>query len=437
MTWPAVRLLSIRVLGAVAVLLALSVLIFALLYLAPGDVVKNLLGNRPSSPEAVNAIRAQYHLDESAVQQYLRWLGGFLHGDLGESVRLQVPVSEAISQRVGLTALLCAMALVLSVLVAVPLGVLSAVRAGGWIDRSASGLAVIGLSAPTFAIGLLLLLVFAYVIPVLPVYGVGDGGLDTIRHLTLPAISLALGLGAIVVKLTRAAMLRELDTDYVTAARARGLSEATVLRIALRNAAIPITTGAGLLLTFGLALIFEGTLINLFGVSGARYATPEILQGGLNLGFMFLPTYRAWVLVAALAMCLFTWFMIERTRLGAYLRAGTENSQLMQAFGVNVPLLITLTYGFGVGLAAFAGVLAAPLYPVSPTMGSSLLIVVFAVVVIGGMGSILGAILTGLGMGIIEGLTKVYYPEASNTVIFLVMILVLMLRPAGLFGKEA
>ncbi|MCG7579477.1 ABC transporter permease [Mycolicibacterium sp. OfavD-34-C] len=250
MTWPAVRLLSIRVLGAVAVLLALSVLIFALLYLAPGDVVKNLLGNRPSSPEAVNAIRAQYHLDESAVQQYLRWLSGFLHGDLGESVRLQVPVSEAISQRVGLTALLCAMAFVLSVLVAVPLGVLSAVRAGGWIDRSASGLAVIGLSAPTFAIGLLLLLVFAYVIPVLPVYGVGDGGLDTIRHLTLPAISLALGLGAIVVKLTRAAMLRELDTDYVTAARARGLSEATVLRIALRNAAIPITTGAGLLLTF-------------------------------------------------------------------------------------------------------------------------------------------------------------------------------------------
>ena len=193
----------------------------------------------------------------------------------------------------------------------------------------------------------------------------------------------------------------------------------------------------GLLLTFGLALIVEGTLVNIFGVSGARYTTPEALQGGMNLGFMFLPVYRGWVLVAALAMCLFTWFMIERTRLGAYLRAGTENSQLMQAFGVNVPLLITLTYGFGVGLAAFAGVLAAPLYPVSPTMGSSLLIVVFAVVVIGGMGSILGAIITGLSMGIIEGLTKVYYPEAANTVIFLVMILVLLLRPAGLFGKEA
>ncbi len=245
-----VRLLAVRLLGAVAVLLALSVLIFALLYLAPGDVVKNLLGNRPSSPEAVSAIRAQYHLDESAVEQYLRWLGGFLHGDLGESVRLQVPVSEAISQRLSLTAMLCALAFVLSIVVAVPLGVLSAVRAGGWIDRGASGLAVVGLSAPTFAIGLLLLIVFAYVIPVLPVYGVGDGGLDTVRHLALPAISLALGLGAIVVKLTRTAMLRELETDYVTAARARGLSEATVLRLALRNAAIPIITGAGLLLTF-------------------------------------------------------------------------------------------------------------------------------------------------------------------------------------------
>ncbi|SEL20030.1 branched-chain amino acid ABC transporter permease [Halomonas daqiaonensis] len=193
----------------------------------------------------------------------------------------------------------------------------------------------------------------------------------------------------------------------------------------------------GLLLTFGLALIFEGSLINFFGVSGSSYPTPAALQGGLNLGFMFLPTYRAWVLVAALVVCLGTWFIIERTRLGAYLRAGTENSALMQAFGVNVPLLITLTYGFGVALAAFAGVLAAPLYPVSPTMGSSLLIVVFAVVVIGGMGSILGAILTGLAMGLIEGLTKVYYPEAANTVIFLVMILVLLLRPAGLFGKEA
>ncbi|ALM53528.1 branched-chain amino acid ABC transporter permease [Halomonas huangheensis] len=193
----------------------------------------------------------------------------------------------------------------------------------------------------------------------------------------------------------------------------------------------------GLLLTFGLALIFEGVLVNFLGVSGSSYPIPASLQGGFQLGFMFLPTYRGWVLVAALGVCLATWFIIERTRLGAYLRAGTENPALMQAFGVNVPQLITLTYGFGVALAAFAGVLAAPLYPVSPTMGSSLLIVVFAVVVIGGMGSILGAIVTGLGMGLIEGLTKVYYPEAANTVIFLVMVVVLMLRPAGLFGKEA
>lgn len=193
----------------------------------------------------------------------------------------------------------------------------------------------------------------------------------------------------------------------------------------------------GLLLTFGLALIFEGVLLNFFGVSGSSYPTPAALQGGLNLGFMFLPTYRAWVLVAAIVICLFTWFMIERTSLGAYLRAGTENSALMQAFGVNVPQMITLTYGFGVALAAFAGVLAAPLYPVSPIMGANLLIVVFAVVVIGGMGSILGAVITGLAMGLIEGLTKVYYPEAANTVIFLVMILVLLIRPVGLFGKEA
>lgn len=193
----------------------------------------------------------------------------------------------------------------------------------------------------------------------------------------------------------------------------------------------------GLLLTFGLALMFEGTLVNFFGVSGTRYPTPEALSGGFNLGFMYLPTYRAWVLLAALGVCLATWFMIERTRLGAYLRAGTENPSLMQGFGVNVPLMITLTYGFGVALAAFAGLLAAPLYPVSPTMGSNLLIIVFAVVVIGGMGSILGAVITGLAMGLIEGLTKAYYPEAASTVIFLVMIIVLMSRPAGLFGKEA
>ena len=164
---------------------------------------------------------------------------------------------------------------------------------------------------------------------------------------------------------------------------------------------------------------------------------PAALSGGNNLGFMFLPTYRAWIIVASLIICFGTWYMIERTKLGAYLRAGTENPQLLQAFGINVPLLITLTYGYGVALAAFAGVLAAPIYSVSPVMGSNLLIVVFAVVVIGGMGSIAGAIITGLLMGLIEGLTKVFYPEASTTVIFLVMIIVLLIRPAGLFGKEA
>jgi branched-chain amino acid transport system permease protein len=193
----------------------------------------------------------------------------------------------------------------------------------------------------------------------------------------------------------------------------------------------------GLLLTFGLALIVEGSFVKLFGVSGSSYPMPEMLKGGHNLGFMFMPTYRGWVIVAALSVCFVTWYMIERTRLGSYLRAGTENPKLMQAFGINVPLLITLTYGYGVALAAFAGVLAAPIYAVTPGMGSNLLIVVFAVVVIGGMGSIMGAIITGLAMGLIEGLTKVFYPEAANTVIFVIMVLVLLVRPAGLFGKEA
>ena len=193
----------------------------------------------------------------------------------------------------------------------------------------------------------------------------------------------------------------------------------------------------GLLLTFGLALIVEGSFVKLFGVSGSPYPMPDLLKGGHNLGFMFLPTYRGWVIVAALTVCFATWYMIERTRLGSYLRAGTENPKLMQAFGINVPLLVTLTYGYGVALAAFAGVLAAPIYAVTPGMGSNLLIVVFAVVVIGGMGSIMGAIVTGLAMGLIEGLTKVFYPEAANTVIFVIMVLVLLLRPAGLFGKEA
>jgi branched-chain amino acid transport system permease protein len=192
----------------------------------------------------------------------------------------------------------------------------------------------------------------------------------------------------------------------------------------------------GLLLTFGLALIIEGVARNHFGSAGMPYTVPESLQGGRNLGFMFLPNYRAWVIVASLAICFVTWFVIERTRLGAYLRAATENPSLVRAFGINVPRMITLTYGFGVALAAFAGVMAAPIYNVSPQMGSELIIVVFAVVVIGGMGSILGAIVTGFGLGVIEGLTKVFFPEASNTVIFVIMAIVLLVRPAGLFGRR-
>jgi branched-chain amino acid transport system permease protein len=191
----------------------------------------------------------------------------------------------------------------------------------------------------------------------------------------------------------------------------------------------------GLLLTFGLALILEGVFRNYFGSAGLPYRVPDALTGGNNLGFMFLPNYRAWVIAASLTVCLATWFVIERTRLGAYLRAATENPTLVRAFGINVPRMITLTYGFGVGLAALAGVMAAPIYNVSPQMGSELIIVVFAVVVIGGMGSIMGAIVTGFGLGVVEGLTKYFFPEASNTVIFVVMALVLLVRPAGLFGR--
>ena len=191
----------------------------------------------------------------------------------------------------------------------------------------------------------------------------------------------------------------------------------------------------GLLLTFGLALIIQGLFRNQFGSSGQPYTLPAQLTGGQNLGFMFLPNYRAWVIGFSLTICLTTWFVIERTRLGAYLRAATENPALVQAFGINVPRMITLTYGFGVGLAALAGVMAAPIYQVNPLMGADLIIVVFAVVVIGGMGSIMGSIVTGFGLGIIEGLTKVFYPEASNTVIFVIMVLVLLVKPAGLFGR--
>src|SRR5919204_1853130 len=192
----------------------------------------------------------------------------------------------------------------------------------------------------------------------------------------------------------------------------------------------------GLLLTFGLALIIQGLFRNEYGSSGLPYPIPQEVTGGHNLGFMFLPNYRAWVIGASLVTCLATWFVIERTKLGSYLRAATENPALVQAFGINVPRMITLTYGFGVALAALAGVMAAPIYQVSPQMGGDLIIVVFAVVVIGGMGSIMGSIVTGYALGIVEGLTKVFYPEASNTVIFIIMAIVLMFRPAGLFGTQ-
>jgi len=192
----------------------------------------------------------------------------------------------------------------------------------------------------------------------------------------------------------------------------------------------------GLLLTFGLALIIQGLFRHEFGSTGLPYAMPKALEGGQNLGFMFLPNYRAWVIVASITICLGTWLMIEKTKLGSYLRAATENPQLTQAFGINVPRMVTLTYGFGVGLAALAGVMAAPIYSVNPLMGEHLIIVVFAVVVIGGMGSIMGSIITGFVLGLVEGFTKVFYPEASNTVIFIIMAIVLMIRPAGLFGTQ-
>ncbi|WP_248305750.1 ABC transporter permease [Agromyces sp. H66] len=264
---PLGRMLAVRVLGVLGILFVLSIVVFAMLHLAPGDLVKNLLGNRPSSPDAIAAIRARYHLDEPLPVQYLQWLGGALGGDFGESIRLQTPVVDAIADRLGVTLALTGLAFALALAVAIPLGVQSAVHAGGVVDRVASALGIVGLSAPTFAVGLLLLYVFAYYLPVFPVYGAGDGGLDTLHHLVLPAVTLALGLGAIVLKLTRAAMLRELDADYVTAARARGITDATTHRIALRNAAIPIVTGASLVLTF----LVGGTVL-----AETTYALPGI-----------------------------------------------------------------------------------------------------------------------------------------------------------------
>jgi branched-chain amino acid transport system permease protein len=234
-------------------------------------------------------------------------------------------------------------------------------------------------------------------------------------------------------------LLQYLDLGYWTALVVApiivGLSGIVIERLFLQSL-YKLDHLYGLLLTFGLALIIEGVFRNYFGASGLPYQMPESLTGGSNLGFMYLPNYRAWVVVFSLVVCLSTWFIIERTKLGSYLRAATENPTLVRAFGINVPRMITLTYGFGVGLAALAGVLAAPIYNVSPQMGADLIIVVFAVVVIGGMGSIMGSVVTGFGLGVIEGLTKVFFPEASSTVIFVIMAIVLLVRPAGLFGRR-
>lgn len=248
--WPLARLVLVRVLGTVAILGVISVLVFGLLHLAPGDLVKNLIGNRPASPEVVASIRAQYHLDDPLAAQYWRWLSGALQGDLGESIRMQAPVADVISARLGLTLGLCVLSFAIAVLVAVPLGVLSAVRPDGVLDRTVTALSLVGLSAPSFAVGLILLYAFAYYLPVFPVFGGGDGPLDTAYHLVLPATTLALGLTAILLRLTRTTMLRELESDYVLFARARGITERRVRRVALRNAAIPITTSAGLVLTY-------------------------------------------------------------------------------------------------------------------------------------------------------------------------------------------
>lgn len=251
------RLVATRLAGMLAVLFVLSIVVFALMHLTPGDLARTLLGNRPASPEAIAAVRERYHLDDPLVVQYLRWLGGVVTGDLGTSIRLQVPVAEAIADRAGVTFWLCALAFAFAAATAIPLGIRGAVRPGGIVDRAATTLGVVGISAPTFAIGVLLLYVFAYYVPIFPVYGAGRGFWSMLFHLVLPAVSLAAGLGAILLKLTRTAVLGELGSDHITALRARGIGERRVRRVALRGAAIPIVTAASLVLTF----LVGGTLL--------------------------------------------------------------------------------------------------------------------------------------------------------------------------------
>ncbi|NLT27375.1 MAG: ABC transporter permease [Microbacteriaceae bacterium] len=274
-----------------AVLLVLSLLVFALMHLAPGDLVKTLLGNRQASPDAVAAIRARYHLDDPFLVQYARWLGGAVTGDFGTSIRLQIPVADAIGQRLGVTFWLCAMAFALAAIVAVPLGVRAALHPGGAVDRIVTGLGIVGISAPTFAVGVLLLYAFAYYLPIFPVYGAGSGFGSMLWHLVLPAVSLAIGLGAILLKLTRTAMLTELTGDYVTALRARGIGERRVTRVALRNAAIPIVTAASLVLTF----LVGGTLLaeTIFALPGLG----KLLQDSVL--FKDIPVVQAVTLLVA------------------------------------------------------------------------------------------------------------------------------------------
>ena len=285
------RLVAVRALGVLLILLVISFLTFALMYLAPGDLVKNLLGNRPTSPEAVAAIREQYRLDDPFWLQYLSWLGNALQGDFGTSVRMQQPVTTVIGARVGITLSLCLISFVIAAVTAIPLGVASAARAGSTTDRVSSALTLIGLSAPTFALALLLLYLFAYFLPIFPIYGGGSGPLDTLYHLVLPAAILAAGLGAILMRMTRAAMIRELGGDAVAFARARGIGERGVRGLALRAAAIPIVTGAGLVLTF----LVGGTIIveTIFALPGLG----SLLQDSVL--FKDIPVVQALTLVVA------------------------------------------------------------------------------------------------------------------------------------------
>lgn len=292
------RTIALRLLGIVVILLVISFLTFALMYLAPGDLVKNLLGNRPSTPGAIAAIRAQYHLDDPFFVQYFRWLGGVLHGDLGTSIRLQQPVTQVLADRSSVTIILIVVSFVIAVASSVPLGILSAWHRGSTIDRVASALTLTGLSAPTFALAILGIYLFAMLLPIFPAYGSGSGFWDQLWHLLLPSIVLAAGIGAILMRMTRAAVIRELDSDAITFARARGLHRRVVQRIALRGALIPIVTSAGLILTF----IIGGTIIveTVFSLPGIGQLLEE------SVLFKDLPTVQALTLVIAAAIAIVT-----------------------------------------------------------------------------------------------------------------------------------